>query len=359
MAGLPGLFDVDERLKRLSDLGDQLLAFAEAVDFEIFRADLDKALGYSDGAQGGRPPFDPVLMFKILVIQAANNLSDERAEFLINDRLSFMRFLGLGLSDRVPDARTIWLFREKLTRAGAIKGLFDRFDASLRASGYIAMSGQIVDASLIAAPKQRNTQEEKRAIKEGRVPDGWANKPAKFAHKDRDARWTVKFTKAKAQADGTMPPVDIAIPAFGYKNHVSIDKEFGLIRTWLATDAAAYDGARLREGLLDKTNTASAVWADTGYRSKANEDFMAKNGFVSKVHRKKPKGRPMPDITRRANALKSKVRSHVEHVFAVQKDRMDLFIRTIGIARATTKIGMANIVYNIKRTLFLRRTMPA
>jgi IS5 family transposase len=99
--------------------------------------------------------------------------------------------------------------------------------------------------------------------------------------------------------------------------------------------------------------------ADTGYRSQANEDFMAKNGLVSKVHRKKPKGRPMPDVTRRANALKSKVRSRVEHVFAVQKDRMDLFIRTIGIARATTTIGLANIVYNIKRTLFLRRTAPA
>ena len=359
MAGFPGFFDVDERLKRLSDLGDPLLAFAGAVDFEIFRADLTAALSYGDGAQGGRPPFDAVLMFKILVIQAANTLSDERAEFLINDRLSFMRFLGLGLSDRVPDARTIWLFREKLTRAGAIKRLFERFDASLRASGFIACGGQIVDASLIAAPKQRNTQEEKQAIKEGRVPEEWVKKPAKLAHKDRDARWTVKFTKAKARADGTMPPVDIAIPAFGYKNHVSIDKTFGLIRAWLATDAAAYDGARLREGLLDTANTAGAVWADTAYRSAANEEFMARNGFVSKIHRKKPKGRPMPDVTRRANALKSKVRSHIEHVFAVQKDRMDLFIRTIGIARATTKIGLANIVYNIKRTLFLRRAAPA
>ena len=91
----------------------------------------------------------------------------------------------------------------------------------------------------------------------------------------------------------------------------------------------------------------------------STSDFMARNGFVSKVHRKKPKSRPMPDVTRRANALKSKVRSHAEHVFAVQKDRMDLFIRTIGIARATTKIGMANLVYNIKRTLFLRRAAPA
>ena len=115
MRGQPGFFDIDDRLKRLSDLGDQLEAFRSAVDFELFRPELSAALGYTDRTEGGRPPFDPVLMFKILVIQATNNLSDERAEFLINVRLSFMRFLGLGLEDRVPDARTIWLFREKLT----------------------------------------------------------------------------------------------------------------------------------------------------------------------------------------------------------------------------------------------------
>ena len=351
----PGFFDIDERLTRLSDLGDQLEGFRAAVDFELFRSDLDQALAYSDGVQGGRPPFDPVMMFKILVIQATNNLSDERAEYLINDRLSFMRFLGLGLSDRVPDARTIWLFREKLTKAGAIGSLFERFDATLRQSGYIAMSGQIIDASLIAAPRQHNTDEEKKAIKEGRVPDQWQDKPGKLRQKDRDARWTVKFTKAKPRADGSMPPVDLAIPVFGYPNHVSIDRGFGFIRKWTATDAAAYEGRRLREGLLDKTNTARRVWADTAYRSATNEAFMAKNGFVSRVHRKKPKGRAMPAAIRRANNAKSKIRSRVEHVFAELKDRMDLFIRTIGIARATTKIGLANLVFNIKRLLFLRR----
>jgi transposase len=359
MRGQAGFFDVDDRLKRLSDLGDQLEGFRSAVDFEMFRGDLDQALSYADGTQGGRPPFDPVMMFKILVIQATNNLSDERTEYLINDRLSFMRFLGLGLSDRVPDARTIWLFREKLTRAGAIGALFERFEAMLRQSGYIAMSGQIVDASLIAAPRQHNTHEEKKAIKEGRIPDEWKDKPAKLRHKDRDARWTVKFSKAKPRDDGTTPPVDLAIPVFGYQNHVSIDRGFGFIRKWSATDAAAYEGRRLREGLLDKTNTASAVWADTAYRSAANEAFMTKNGFVSHVHRKKPKGRAMPAAIRRANNAKSRIRSRVEHVFAEQKDRMDLFIRTIGIARATTKIGLANLVFNIKRLLFLRRVAAA
>src|ERR1700758_1741178 len=354
MRGQPGFFDIDDRLKRLSDLGDQLETFRSAVDFELFRPELNAALSYTDRTEGGRPPFDPVLMFKILVIQATNNLSDERAEFLINDRLSFMRFLGLGLEDRA-DARTIWLFREKLTTAAAIKRLFEQFDAKLRQAGYIAMSGQIVDASLVAAPRQRNTDDEKQAIKQGRIPANWKAKPAKLRHKDRDARWTVKFSKAKPRADGSMPPVDLAIPLFGYQNDVSIDRRFGFIRRWAATDAAAYEGRRLRQGLLDKSNTARGVWADTAYRSAASETFLTKNGFVSHIHRKKPKGRAIPDTMRRANTAKSKIRARVERVFAEQKDRMGLFIRTIGVARATTKVGMANLVYNIKRLIFLRK----
>jgi transposase, IS5 family len=169
-----------------TNLGNQLETFLSAVDFEIFRPELAAALAYSDGSPGGRPPFDPVLMFKILVIQVANNLSDERTEFLINDRALSWAFLV-----RDPDARTIWLFWEKLAKAGAIARLFERFDAMLRLAGFIAVSGQIVDASLIAAPRQRNTQEEKQAIKEGRTPEQWKNKPAKLRHKDRDARWTL------------------------------------------------------------------------------------------------------------------------------------------------------------------------
>lgn len=356
MGSEPGLFDVDDRLRRLSDLGDQLVAFGRVVDFEMFRSELDAALGYRSGPQGGRPPFDPVMMFKVLVIQGANNLSDERTEFLINDRLSFMRFLGLGLADRVPDARTIWLFREKLTKVGAIRGLFERFDAALREAGFIAMSGQIVDASLVAAPRQRNTDDEKKAIMAGRIPEDWKTRPGKLRQKDRDARWTVKFSRAKERADGTRPPVDIAIPTFGYQNHIGIDRGFGLIRTWMVTDAAAYEGARLREGLLDKTNTAAGVWADSAYRSAANEEHLARNGFVSRIHRKKPPRKPMPKRTRRANAEKSKVRSRIEHVFAEQKSRMGLFVRTVGLARATTKIGMANLVYNLKRLVFLEKS---
>ena len=233
--------------------------------------------------------------------------------------------------------------------------LFECFDTMLRDAGYIAMSGQIVDSTLVAAPKQRNTKEEKDEIKAGRIPDTWKDRPAKLRQKDRDARWTVKFSKAKPREDGTVPPVDIAIPTFGYQNHISIDREHGLIRKWLASDAAAHEGARLREGLLDKTNTSKSVWADSAYRSATNEEFMDGHGFVSLVHRKKPKSRPMPEATRRANNRKSKVRSRVEHVFGEQKNRIGLFIRTIGNARATTKIGLANIFYNMKRLIHLNR----
>lgn len=350
MARQAGFFDIDERLRRLSDLGDQLEAYANAVDFEIFRADLEKALAYCDGTKGGRPPYDPVIMFKILIIQAQNNLSDDRAEFLISDRLSFMRFLGLGLHDRVPDAKTIWAFRERLTRAKAIEGLFARFGAALRDAGYIAMSGQLVDSTLVAAPKQRNTDEEKKDIKAGKsAADIWPDAPAKARQKDVDARWTIQFGKARAPVDGGPTPPDIAIPCFGYKNHAGIDKRFKFIRRWDVTDAARHDGRMLRRGLLDKTNTGSGVWADSAYRSKKNEAFMERHGFTSHVHRRKPAGKPMPKHIRRGNSTKSKHRAPVEHVFAVQKHMMGMAVRTIGIARAKTKIGLANIAYNMRR----------
>ena len=167
--GTPGFFDVDERLAELSAKGDDLERVKALVDFEMFRAALEAAVPRSDRSKGGRPPFDHVFMFKVLILQAMHALSDERCEYLIKDRLSFMRFLGLGLADAVPDANTIWTFREALKKADAIDALFQQFDASVRDAGFLAMSGQIVDATIVAAPKQRNTNGEKQAIKEGRI----------------------------------------------------------------------------------------------------------------------------------------------------------------------------------------------
>lgn len=293
-------------------------------------------------------------MFKVLILAAQNNVSDERMEFLIRDRLSWLRFLGFGLGDRTPDENTIRLFRERLTRSGTIEKLFAKFDRQLKASGYLAMGGQIVDASLVAAPRQRNTAAEKVQIKAGKTArEIWKDKPHKAAQKDTDARWTVKIGRPRdPNAERSVP--ELAIPVFGYKTHVAIDRGFGFIRSYAVTSAARYDGALLRE-IVRTDNTASDVWADTAYRSNVNEGWLRSRGLVSRIHRKKPKGKPMPEHIRRGNASRSAVRSKVEHVFAQQKDRMGLFIRTIGIERAKAKIGLANIAYNMGRLIFHER----
>jgi IS5 family transposase len=351
MARSPGFFDLEERLALISAKGDDLERLAEVVDFEAFRADLVNAVPRSDGAKGGRPAYDPVMMFKILILQGQNGLSDARAEFYIRDRLSWMRFLGLSLADPTPDANTIWIFREALKNADAIEALFARFEAQLREAGFLPMAGQLVDATIVAAPKQRMTDDEKAAVKRGETPEEWAENPAKAAQKDKDARWTVKYSKAKPAPDGAKR-VDIAVPSFGYKNHVAIDREHGLIRGWSVTAANAHDGAQLM-GVLDKSNTGSAVWADSAYRSGKNETALRKAGYRSLIHRKKPQGKPMPRNVARANAKKSSVRSAVEHVFAEQKHRRGLFVRTIGATRAKLKIGLANLAYNMRRAVWL------
>lgn len=261
----------------------------------------------------------------------------------------------------MPDANTLWDFREALIAVRALDTLFTRLDQAIVAAGYLPMSGQIVDATLVAAPRQRNREEEKAAIKQGKsAHEIWPDQPAKAAQKDVDARWTVKFSKAKPAAEGVPQPPDIAVPFFGYKAHIAIDRRHGVIRRRLVSDAAAHDGARLREGLIDPDNTASGVWADTAYRSKANETFLREAGKVSHIHVKKPKGKPMSDRTARTNARKSAIRARVEHPFAMLKGPMRLFIRTIGIKRAEAAVTLAAMAYNMKRWVWLKgRTAPA
>ncbi len=212
-----GLFGLPDHLRKLSATGDPLEVLAKVVDFEIFRAPLEAALGYSDGSKGGRPAYDAVAMFKVLILAARHTVSDERMEFLIRDRLSWLRFLGFDLGAPTPDRNTIWTFRERLVRAGAMDKLFAAFDGELRRCGYLAMGGQIVDATLVSAPKQRNSDDEKAAIKAGkRASEIWPDQPAKAAQKDTDARWTVKTGRRKNPAGAQRRMPDIAIPVFGY-----------------------------------------------------------------------------------------------------------------------------------------------
>ena len=356
MGDQPGFFDLADRLAGLSKTGDPLERLTALVDFEIFRPELDRVLSRSDRSKGGRPPTDAVLMFKILVLQALYGLSDEQAEFQIQDRLTFMRFLGLGLGDKVPDYSTIWRFREALVAAGAMDGLFARFDQALKERGYFALGGQVIDASIVEAPKQRVREDEKARIKAGETAQQiWPDHPAKAVHKDTSARWTVKRGRRKPKPGrNTMERTaeGLMIPVYGYKNHVNVDRRYRLIRRWAVSHAAAHDGARLPD-LLNPDAFADGVWADTAYRSQANEAAIRRAGRRSMVHFKKPRERPMPGPHKRANRARSAVRSSVEHVFADQKSRMGLFVRTIGIARATAKIGLANLAYNMRRLMWL------
>ncbi|MFC4291447.1 transposase [Sphingorhabdus arenilitoris] len=352
---LPNLFSLSEHLKRLSDDGDPLEVLAAAVDFEIFRGLLVKGLGYSDGAKGGRPAFDPVSMFKVLVVQAQHNLSDARMEYMIRDRLSWMRFFGFDLGGVMPDENTIRHYRSRLMESGALAEAMQAFEQQLQAQGYLAMGGQIIDATLVPAPKQRNTEDEKAAIKAGRsAKQIWRGKPHKAHQKDVDARWTIKMGgKVRYRPDGTPLP-QIATPVFGYKSHISIDRRYGFIRKGAVTSAAHSDGRQLRH-VIDTNNTASDVWADSAYRSKKNEGWLTQHMLKSRIHRKKPQGKPMPEHTSRANAAKSAIRAKVEHVFAHQKCRFGLYIRTIGLARAQAKMTLANLAYNFDRLIFHER----
>ncbi len=349
------LFSLSDHLERLSKDGDPLEVLERTVDFEYFRGWLVEGLGYGDGSKGGRPAFDPVSMFKAMILQTQHNLSDAKMEFMIRDRLSWMRFLGFDLGGAMPDENTIRHFRNRMIETGTLKRVMKAFDWQLHKKGYIPMSGQIVDATLVPAPKQRNTDGEKEAIKQGKTADEiWPDEPNKAAQKDVDARWTLKVGgKIRYRPDGTPLP-QIALPVFGYKSHISIDRKFGFIRAGAVTSAADADGRQLKH-VIDRQNTASDVWADSAYRSQKNEKWLTRNMLTSRIHRKKPKGKPMPQATARANAKKSSVRAHIEHVFAHQKNRFGLFIRTIGLARAEAKLTLANLAYNFDRLIFHER----
>jgi IS5 family transposase len=344
--GQPGFFDLDRRLDGLSAKGDPLETIKATVPWEAFRNDIEavtETKPEEKKSNAGRKPYDAMLKFKIVVLQSLYNLSDEQTEFLIRDRLSFMRFLDLGLEDAVPDATTIWLFREALVEAGLIDKLFDRFSQHLRVKGYIARGGQIVDATIVSAPKQRNSKDENEAIKAGKTPKAWEKKPAKNRQKDKDARWTKKHGKS----------------FYGYKNHVGVDKTHKLIRKWDATDASPHDSQKL-DDVLDPTNTSKEVWADSAYRSTEIEQRLKEKGYRSRIHRRGARNRPLSEAQEAANKTRSRVRARVEHVFGHQENSMGRkIVRSIGMARARFKIGMMNLGYNIRRLVQLERVAAA
>jgi IS5 family transposase len=191
-------------------------------------------------------------------------------------------------------AKTIWLFREQLTRRGTLARLFERFDRPLHERGYLAMGGQIIDATIIEARRPLLTREEKTVLRAGGMPAGWSK--ARTRQIDRDGRWTVKRGRKAPPPEGTQRQgAEITTPVFGYKNHVGIDRAHGFVRRFVVTHAARHNGSQLA-AVLDGGNTASDVWADTAHRSQANLALLQKRGLVAQFQRAKPRGRPMPAL---------------------------------------------------------------
>ncbi len=333
-----GLFNWHDRFQKLDKNGDPLFKLNKIIDWDIFRPALETIRDKSRKTNAGAKPYDVVLMFKILIIQSLYNLSDDGVEYQILDRISFMRFLNLKLGDRVPDAKTIWLFREQITNADLAEPLFKQFDKFLRENGFSANKGQIIDASIVKAPIQRNSREENKKIKEGEIPNGWS--VTKKRQKDVDAKWVKKNGKSH----------------YGYKNHISIDVKNKLIRNYDVTDAAVHD-SNVFDNLLDESNSSRDVYADSAYRSEESIERLKKNGYREHLQRKGCRHQKLTEWEKRGNRTRSKKRSRVEHVFGVQAMMAgDLILRTIGIVRAKVKIGLRNLAYNINRYKALLQT---
>jgi IS5 family transposase len=335
-----GFFDESNQLRRLSNLGDPLEKVSRAVDFEMFRPILGKVFAQEASNKGGRPRIDVILMFKILLLQQWYGIADNKTEYLINDRLSFQRFLGLTLGEKVPDSTTIWLFRDALMKSGEEKALFDLFRTQMENQGIITHSGSIIDASFVEAPKQRNSREENERIKAGEIPEEWKEKPHKLRQKDTDARWAKKNNETH----------------YGYKNHVKVDTTSKLIVTYEVTDASVHDSRKIVE-LVEEVD--QELYADSAYvGADIHVEIRDKNkGIKLKINEKGYRNHPLTDAQKASNKEKSRIRARVEHVFGhITKSMGGLVVRSIGICRARCLIGLQNLAYNISRYQYLRKS---
>ena len=332
--GNKGLFDEEFTKERLSTIGNPLESISKVIDFEMFRESLEnKLLNTNKKNNAGAKPYDIVMLFKILILQRYYGLGDSQVEYQILDRTSFKIFLGLETGDKVPDEKTVWSFRERITRTGLVEELFEQFTSFLEAQELIFNQGQLIDASFTVAPRQRNTREENKKIKNGEGGDLWNDEPNKKKHKDIDARWTKKNGET----------------FYGYKNHAKVDTKSKFINTYTVTDASVHDSQAL-DDLLTEKDKAQDLHADSAYTGEEQEKIIQKYGMNNKVHQRKYRNTPLTNKQKASNTNKSKIRARLEHVFGFMEQSMNgLVLRSVGIVRATGIIGLINLTYNLFR----------
>lgn len=332
--GNKGLFDEQETCQKLSNIGNPLEMISNVINFEMFRENLEsKLLNTEKKNNAGAKPYDVVMMFKIMILQRYYGLGDTQIEYQILDRLSFKKFLGLESGDKVPDEKTVWLFRENLTNSGLIEEIFTQFTQFLENKGLIMNEGKMVDASFTVAPRQRNTREENKTIKEGRGKELWNAQPNKKRHKDIDARWTKKNNET----------------FYGYKNHAKVDTKSKFIDKYKVTDASVHDSQAL-DDLLTEKDEGQDFYADSAYTGVEQEKVISRKKMKNKVNEKGYRNKPLTTEQRASNRQKSKTRARVEHVFGFMEQSMNgLWVRSVGIVRATGVIGLINLTYNLFR----------
>jgi IS5 family transposase len=332
-----GFFDEQFRLDKLSKQSDPLVKLQQHVDFELFRKPLESHFGSGkDKSLGGRPSFDYLLMFKILILQRYYNLSDDNTEYAILDRLSFMRFLGLTISDTVPDAKTIWNFKNELSKSHLVEKLFSILDKALTQRGVILNKGKMIDASIVEVPIQRNSPEENGQINEGKIPEDWSEN--KLRQKDVDAKWVKKNGKSY----------------YGYKDHIKADIKTKLITGYTVTPANIYDNEVIDQ-LVSKKDRGQKLYADSAYRSKEIEAELKRKKVISMIHEKGYRYKKLTEAEQKRNKKKSKVRARVEHIFGFMTNSMNgKFIRCRNLIRAQAAIGLMNITYNLFRIAQLK-----
>ena len=328
----------------LSDLGDPLEVLQTYIDFETFRPIIESTIkqykpNTSLRDRVGRPSKVPVFMFKVLFLQRLYGLSDPQTEYMILDRWSFQRFLGICEPTDVPDRNTIWLYRERFTELGLMQKLFDEFHKRLLEQQLICQQGKMIDASFVIAPKQRNSREENKLIKQGRGKELWKDKPRKKCQKDIDARWTKKAGQSY----------------YGYKAHVKADIQSKFIDTVQTTAANVHD-SQMIEPLLDELDKGQALYADSGYSGQNQQTIIEKHGMVAQVCEKGCRHTSLTEEQKAENRKKSKKRCRIEHIFGFMEGAMKgLVVRTIGAARAAANVLMTALVYNVMRYVQIKK----
>lgn len=332
--GKKGLFDEEFTKERLSLIGNPLESVSKVMDFELFRESLEtKLLNTNKKNNAGAKPYDVVMLFKILILQRYYGLGDSQVEYQILDRTSFKTFLGLETGDKVPDEKTIWSFRERITKTGLVEELFEQFVSFLEEKELLFNEGQMVDASFTVAPRQRNSREENKQIKEGKGNDLWNDQPNKKKHKDIDARWTKKNGET----------------FYGYKNHAKVDTKSKFINTYTVTDASVHDSQAL-DNLLTEKDKDQDLYADSAYTGEEQDKTIAKYEMKNKVHEKGYRNKQLTEQQKASNTKKSKIRARVEHVFGFMEQSMNgLVLKSVGMVRASGIIGLINLTYNLFR----------